>query len=391
MAPSTQRLLTPTFVGLGIAELAYFTAFGMAIYTLPLYVTGPIRSDNSGAGLAFGVFAVAALICRPYAGRLSDRLGRRPLLILGALLCGLSMLLMPLVNSLALVVLLRLVQGVAEAAFFVAGFAMLADIAAPERLGEALSYNSLGLYLGIALGPVLGGTLLELGDFRAAWYGAAALTFLAAIIVMFLAEPTRQASGDGPEPLIHRAAIPISLGFLASLAAVSGFLVFASLRSEEIGLSPTSLPLALYGGVVVLCRLVFAKAADRYPVLPLATGSLVASCLGLGVMAIVPSQFGFLLGVIVLASGVAFSTPAFFSAIFATARPSQRGAAAGTASAFMDLGLGIGPVALGLVADAAGIPWAFGVGCGIALAGAAWTARITRRTAAAHQLPDSLG
>ena len=47
-------------------------------------------------------------------------------------------------------------QGVAEAAFFVAGFALLADLAPPSRMGEALSYNSLGLYLGIALGPPLG-------------------------------------------------------------------------------------------------------------------------------------------------------------------------------------------------------------------------------------------
>ena len=46
--------------------------------------------------------------------------------------------------------------GVGEAAFFVAGFAFLADLAPPERMGEALSYNSLGLYLGIALGPAAG-------------------------------------------------------------------------------------------------------------------------------------------------------------------------------------------------------------------------------------------
>ncbi|HET9561540.1 MAG TPA: hypothetical protein VFP01_05520, partial [Propionibacteriaceae bacterium] len=48
------RLLTPAFIRLAVADLAYFTATGVAIYTLPLWVTGPVGSDKSGAGLAFG-------------------------------------------------------------------------------------------------------------------------------------------------------------------------------------------------------------------------------------------------------------------------------------------------------------------------------------------------
>jgi predicted MFS family arabinose efflux permease len=76
--------------------------------------------------------------------------------------------------------------------------------------------------------------------------------------------------------------------------------------------------------------------------------------------------------VVITAVGVTFSTPAFFSAIFETARPSERGAASGTASAFIDLGLGAGPILLGLVADARGIPWSFGVGATVAFTGGAW-------------------
>ena len=82
-----------------------------------------------------------------------------------------------------------------------------------------------------------------------------------------------------------------------------------------------------------------------------------------------------------MAVGVTFVTPALFAAIFATAKPSERGAAAGTASLSLDLGLGLGPILLGLVADAYGIPWAF-VGAAVgALAGSAWTAHLIRRQA----------
>ena len=372
------RLLTLPFVLLGIADLAYFTSVGVTVHTLPLYTTGPIGSDEAGAGLAFGAFGVTALICRPFAGRLSDTRGRLPLMVFGALLAALGMALFPFVDSLAAVVLIRLLQGVAEAAFFVAGFALLADIAPPSRMGEALSYNSLGLYLGLALGPPLGEVLLEQWGFGTAWAGAAVLALLAAALAVAITEPERVADVDGHGLLIHRPAMAISLGFFTSLAAMGGFLAFASLHSEQIGMENSSIALLVYGSVVVVCRVVFAKVPDRLPSLPLGAASLVAIASGLLIAAAWQVPAGLLTGVVVMAVGVTFSTPAFFSAIFATASPSERGAASGTASAFIDLGLGFGPIALGLVASAQGIPWAFATGAAVALVGAVWTASLTR-------------
>ncbi|WP_183099505.1 MFS transporter, partial [Nocardioides pelophilus] len=314
--------------------------------------------------------------------RLSDVHGRRPLLVFGALLAAAGMLLLPYVDTLAGVVAIRLVQGVAEAAFFVAGFALLADLAPPARLGEALSYNSLGLYLGIAFGPPLGEAVVEVWGYTEAWWVAGVLAVAAAVIVRWVPD-TRGAGGDGHGKLIHRPGLPVSLGFFASLAAISGFLAFAALWSEEVGLDNTSLALVAYGMVIVACRIVFARVPDRVPSLPLATGSLVAIAAGLGILVAWQSGAGLIVGVVVMAVGVTFSTPAFFSAIFATATPGERGAAAGTASAFIDLGLGFGPIALGLVAREQDLSWAFGVGCAIALAGAAWMALLTLRERAA--------
>ena len=369
-----QRLLTRPFVLLGIADLAYFTSVGVTIHTLPLYATGPIGSGEAGAGIAFGAFGVTALICRPFVGRLSDHRGRLPLMVFGALLAALGMILFPFVDSLAAVVLIRLLQGVAEASFFVAAFALLADIAPPTRMGEAVSYNSLGLFLGLAFGPPLGESLLEQWGFGAAWAGATILAVLAAAFTMLIGEPERLVEGDGHARLIHRPALAISLGFFASLAAIGGFLAFASLHSAQIGMENTSLALLVYGSVVVVCRVVFARVPDRLPSLPLGAASLVAIGAGLLIAASWQAPAGLLLGVVVTAIGVTFSTPAFFSAVFATASASERGAASGTASAFIDLGLGFGPIALGIVAGAQGIPYAFAAGAAIAFIGAVWTA-----------------
>ena len=370
----TAPLLTPAFLMLAVADLSYFTAAGVAIFALPLYVTGPLGSDEAGAGLAFGAFAVTALVLRPFAGRASDTRGRRPLLLGGALVAAVAMALTAHADGLVAVVALRLALGVAEAMFFVASFAALADLAPPSRMGEALSYNSLGLYLGLTLGPLLGDLLVSSLGFRAAWYGAALLLLLAAVVVLRLGETsTPRPVTDPPAKLIHRKAIPASLGFMTSIVAMGGFLAFATLHADDVGLTRTSLPIALYGTVVVVCRVVFAKVPDRLPALPLGAAALAAIASGLLLMAGWNSPAGVLIGAVLLALGITFSTPAFFSAVFATAAPSERGAAVGTASAALDLGLGAGPILLGFAAGAAGIPWAFTVAAGVALVGCAWT------------------
>ncbi|RPF28925.1 MFS transporter [Georgenia muralis] len=383
---SRERLFTRPFVMLGLAELAYFTADGVAIYALPLYVTGPLGADTAAAGLAFGAFAVVALVARPFAGRVADTRGRRPSLVAGALLCAACMALTPLAGGLGGVVGLRLVLGLAEAAFFVAAVAALMDLAPASRIGEAMSYNSLGLYLGLTAGPPLGELLVRAAGFTTAWLAAAAFAAASAALAAGIGE-TRPAVPAGPdgagEPaerhLVHRASVPVGLVFLASMVAMGGFLAFAALHAESVGMSNASLPLATYGIVVVTCRILFARVPDRFPALRLATAAVATMAAGLGLVALWPTPFGAVVGAAVMGLGITFSTPALFAAIFALAGPDERGAASGTASAAIDLGIGLGPMLLGVVAESAGIPWAFGVAAGIALAGAVWALTLVQR------------
>jgi predicted MFS family arabinose efflux permease len=378
--PATgERLLTPAFIRLAVADLAYFTAAGVAIYALPLWVTGPVGSDTAGAGLAFGAFAVSALILRPIAGRLADTRGRRPLLVGGALISALGMLGTAYADSLVLVVLLRLLLGVAEAAFFVASLAALADLAPPSRIGEATSYNSLGLYLGLAFGPPLGELLVISAGFTAAWYGAAALSLIAAVVAAGIKNVrSRAASTAGRARLIHWKAVPPALGFFASVVAMGVFFAFGALQAEAVGLAPASAPLFIYGLVVVAGRLSLARLLDRFPALILGALALAIIAAGLMIMALWTNAFGIILGAAIFALGVTLSTPAFFSAIFATAEPGERGAASGTASVFLDLGIALGPMVLGLAAQAGGIPLAFGLAAAVGLAGCGWILGLSR-------------
>ncbi len=370
------RLFTGPFVALAIADLAYFTSAGMLILVTPLFARGPLGADPVGVGISVGAFSVTALLLRPWSGRESDRRGRRPLLIAGATLAAAAILAHTVVTDLAVLIALRLVLGVAEALFFVAGFAMLADLAPRGREGEALSFNSLALYLGIAFGPLLGEVLLGIGGFQLAWIGAAALAIVAALLSLRLPVTGKQPDvHPGPMVLIHRGVAWPSAGLCSGVAAMAGFLAFVAIYGrDDLAMSNSGPVLLVFGLIVVGCRIAFAKLPDRVLPFRLASAALALIAIGMATTGLVATIPGLFAGAAMMAIGVAFVTPAFFAAIARGLDPSERGAAFGTVSIFLDLGFGGGPVVLGLIVDAADIPRAFLLGALIPASGAIATA-----------------
>jgi MFS family permease len=365
-------LFTAAFISLSLSDLAYFMAGGVLIGVTPFFVAGPLGAGPAAVGLVVGAFSVSTLVLRPLAGRWTDRHGRRPLLIGGAWLFAVLVPVHLVVTHLVGLVVLRLLLGVAEALYFVAGFAALADLAPPGRAGEALSYNSLALYLGLAAGPLIGQALLGLGGFPLAWIGASLLLVVAAVLASRVPETLQTGVAPGPQPpLIHPAALVPGLGLFTGVAAVSGFLAFASLHAAHLGLDLWSTVLALFGVVVVGCRILFAQLPDRVAPLRLAAAALATSGVGLVIAAALPSAWGLFLGATALGVGSAFLTPAVFAAIFSRVPSAQHGSAAGTASVFIDLGFSGGPILVGLVAAAVGIPAAFLAAAALTAAGMA--------------------
>src|SRR6476619_435170 len=97
----------------------------MLLPVVPLFVKHELLGNNLAVGIVVGAFAVGAVVVRPYAGRIGDRYGRRVLIVGGALIVGVSAVLYHLATIEAVLIGVRVIGGVGEAAFFVGAGTMI--------------------------------------------------------------------------------------------------------------------------------------------------------------------------------------------------------------------------------------------------------------------------
>ena len=375
---SKPRLFTPTFVALFTAALMFFVSGGVVLPVASRYAAGPLGADTAGVGIAIGVFSIAALVLRPVVGWASDRYGRRPLLILGGVMTVAGLLLHFVATSLPIFVIARSVLGIAEAFFLVAAIAAVSDLAPEARRGEGLNYGSLSIYLGLAIGPFLGETILGATSFNVVWLVAIGLAVAAIALTLLVPEtaPNAIRSRDSATPrprarLIHPAGVLPGLLILAGTWGMAAFLAFAPLYTTELGIGSSGPALALYALTVIVLRIVFATLPDRVGAVPVAMFALLGAAAGMAVLGIATDPLMVYVGTVVFAAGIAFLAPSLLTLAVSRVDETERGTVVGTTSIFLDLSFGLAPAVLGAMAVSIGFGGTFLVSALVALAGAA--------------------
>ncbi|HKX25042.1 MAG TPA: MFS transporter [Actinomycetota bacterium] len=368
--PPRPRLITPAFVLITLASLGYFTADGILIPAVPRYVEGPLAGNDVAVGVSVAAFAVTALLLRPWAGRLGDRRGRRLLMLIGGGAVALSVLGYVVATTVPLLIVFRLMTGFGEAFFFTGAASAINDLAPESRRGEAVSFFSLALYVGIGVGPLIGEALLASVGFTATWLVAGAFAAAAAALALGVPEtrPEAEAAAE-PVGLIHPAALRPGMGLLASVWGMSGFFAFVPLYALDIGLEGSRFVFLLYSAIVVTIRSFGARIPDIIGPVVASRSALAASTVGLAVAALWSSPVGLFVGVSIFAVGSSLAFPGLMMLALRGAPASQRGAVIGTFTAFVDLGFGIGPATLGVVSEAFGYRGLFLAAAAVAAGG----------------------
>jgi DHA1 family tetracycline resistance protein-like MFS transporter len=185
-APSpSKRSLPPIFI-IFLTVLIDMIGFGIVIPILPLY-SQHFHAEAWQIGLLFGSFSMMQLWAAPVLGRWSDRIGRRPVLLLSILGTALSFLILGLANSLWMLFLGRIIDGISGGNISTAQ-AYIADVTPLDKRSSAMGLIGAAFGLGFVFGPAIGG-LLGHYSFQLPFFVAGGLAVINAIaIFLYLPE-----------------------------------------------------------------------------------------------------------------------------------------------------------------------------------------------------------
>ncbi len=367
-----ERLLTPLFLLVTASTFAYFVSVGALQPTLPRFVEGPLGRGDVAVGLVIGAFAFSAVIIRPAVGPLGDRRGRRLLMVAGAGIVTLSVLGYTIADSLPPLIMLRLLAGAGEALFYVGAASVINDLAPEARRGEALSYFSLALYSGLAVGPVIGEQTLDVSTFDAVWLVAAASAGIAALFGLAVKDTRPEGAAEKRSfRWFHPAGLLPGSVLAASILGLGGFATFTPLYALDLGMDGSRLVFVTFSAVVMLVRSVGARIPDMLGPKRAASTALSLQGGGLTIMGLWHEPAGLFVGAFVFGLGQALAFPALMTMAIRSAPATERSAVVGTFTAFFDLAFGLGAISLGGVASIAGYGGAFVTAAAVAFAGLA--------------------
>jgi DHA1 family multidrug resistance protein-like MFS transporter len=360
MNASRRNLYILTFV-LFVVMLGY----GIVIPILPFYVDN-MNAGGTELGLLVASYAVMRLICGPIWGSLSDRVGRKPILMIGILGYAITMIWFGLATQLWMLFAARILSGILSSATAPTTMAYISD-STPEKergggMGMLGAAGGIGTIVGPAMGGFLAGESLAVPFFIAAGLSVLSLLLAWWFLPESLPAANRQKSEKGDGILDLREwlrAIRSPIGILFSLTFIStcGLMIFANVFGlyalERFNYGPQEV-----GVMMMVLGLVSAIAQGglagpltrRWGDEVVIQGALLASALGFGLMLLASNTFTILLTTAFFGLAIALQIPALTSLTSKHATIPQ-GIAMGLSNSFVSLGRIVGPLVGGFIFD----------------------------------------
>ena len=182
------------------ADFVVWAGGGAIFPYLPVFLQDEAGASLRWIGVIASAYFIGVFLVAPFAGRLSDRVGRKPLLVGGTLLYGVSTLLFITTTEPALFVLFRLLEGVGVALIVPAGQAFIAEITTDKNRSQAYGWWTTAQFGGLLIGPALAWPLYELGGGEGLWafysifvFGSALSLLAAVALAILIREPEHAA------------------------------------------------------------------------------------------------------------------------------------------------------------------------------------------------------
>jgi MFS family permease len=343
---------TLDFFLLCLSSFLFFSSFNMIIPELPSYLSS--MGGEEYKGLIIALFTLSAGLSRPFSGKLADKIGRIPVMIVGASVCFVVGLMYPLLSFVGGFLFLRFAHG------FSAGFtptgasAYVADIVPFNKRGEAMGIQSLFGSMGMAAGPAIGGWIATYWPIETLFYCAAFTSIFSILILTRLKETLKEKEPlslglfklNRHEIIEKRVLIPSAILFL-SVFSFGVVLTIVPDFSSFLGIKNKGLFFAVFTLSSLGIRLLAGKTSDRYGRVPVMRAANLMLVLAMITIAFAESKAVLLWSGVLFGSAVGMYSPTTAAWVVDLSLDKFRGRAIATMYIFLEAGIGIGAIVSG--------------------------------------------
>jgi MFS family permease len=344
-----------------------FLIIGMALPVLPLHVHQSLGLSAFVVGLVSGSQFVAALLSRVWSGHYADSRGAKRAVVVGLLaavgggllyLLSLGFVTAPWISAIILL-LGRALLGAAESFIITGGVSWGLTLAGPKNAGKVIAWVGMAMFAALAIGAPIGSALYGHWGFVSIAAATLLIPLFSILLVAPLASvPVRRATRSHLIKVARAVWMP---GFGSALSSI-GFgtmIAFSSLLSVERSWNPVWLLFSTFAVSLTAARLLLGHLPDRVGGARVALISVLIEATGLVLIWLSSNHLIALLGALLTGCGFALVYPGLGIEAVRRAPPENRGLAMGAYTAFLDVALGFGSPALGLLAGRAGLSSVF--------------------------------
>ncbi len=350
---------------LALTLVVIMLGFGMVIPIMPFYIEN-LGAGGTELGLLVASYATMRLIFAPIWGSLSDRHGRKPILMIGILGYGIAMILFGLSTSLWMLFVSRILSGILSSATSPTTMAYIGDSTTEEERGGGMGLLGAAMGVGTILGPGLGG-LLGGESLSMPFFIAGGMSFLTlGLIAVFLPEslppekrqPTKKKHSSNPlRDLRDGIFSPIGILLLMAFISTCGLMIFYGIfglyAAEKFGYGPEEVGwvFMVFGLVSAIAQgLLVGPLTKRWGESPLIKISLLATAVTFLLISVADTVLTVMLTIAAFTLTTALLAPAVTSLTSKRATLDQ-GITMGLSNAFISLGRIVGPLLAGVLFD----------------------------------------
>jgi MFS family permease len=329
------------------SNFLFSASFQMMIPELPDHLSG--MGGSQYLGLIIALFTLTAGASRPFSGKLTDTIGRVPVMAFGSLVCFVCSMAYPFVSVVSSFLLLRFVHGFSTGTKPTATAAYIADIIPIERRGEAAAMLGIFTAVGMSAGPALGDFLTQNFGINPMFYSSAVAALLSILIIANVKETLVERQNfsfkllkitkqDIFEPKVMPSFIVMLLTSFSSGVAIT----LTPDLSRMVGISSKGLFFTVYTIASIVVRIFANKSSDTYgrvPVLAISCGFLAV---GMALLGLSHTVWGFWAGAIFFGISWGLNTPTLTAWTIDMSHENYRGRGLSTMYIALEAGIGIG-------------------------------------------------